>query len=233
MRPPQTRTGTSAVATIRTRTQSRTQNPEPGVRTGPGGVQRPAGASAAGRVRAWTRGLLRAAGYAPLYTESSLDDPVLAPVRTTRPHPARTSAVSGAGGGPGGGLVAANTAFGLLTEGATAELVGPGTNVYRLALRPRGPAPRTGRPPGPLPRAKSGRLRGPLRGSRPVPPSPTANARRHGEVAHRVGRCFRTACMRSSMVERVRWPSRSSIASRAAAAASRIWWGTPAAAVSR
>ncbi|GGN32894.1 helix-turn-helix domain-containing protein [Streptomyces fuscichromogenes] len=89
--------------------------------------------------------LLMAAGYAPLYTESSLDGPDLAPVRTALDHilrghlPYPALVVD-----QGGGLVAANTAFDLITEGAAAELRGPGTNVYRLALHPRGLAPRIG-----------------------------------------------------------------------------------------
>lgn len=87
--------------------------------------------------------LLRSAGYAPVYPESSLDDPVLAPVRTAidhilrghLPYPALVA-------DQGGGLIAANAAFDLITEGAAEELVGPGTNVYRLALHPEGLAPR-------------------------------------------------------------------------------------------
>jgi transcriptional regulator with XRE-family HTH domain len=87
--------------------------------------------------------LLLAAGYAPAYPESSLDDPVLAPVRTAIDHILR-------GHLPypalivdrGGDLIAANSAFDLITEGAADELVGPGTNVYRLALHPDGLAPR-------------------------------------------------------------------------------------------
>ncbi|ELP66139.1 helix-turn-helix domain-containing protein [Streptomyces turgidiscabies] len=87
--------------------------------------------------------LLLAAGYAPAYPESSLDDPVLAPVRTAIHHilrghlPYPALVVDRAGD-----LIAANTAFDLITEGAAAELVGPGTNVYRLALHPDGMAPR-------------------------------------------------------------------------------------------
>lgn len=87
--------------------------------------------------------LLLAAGYAPAYPESSLDDPVLAPVRTAIDHilrghlPYPALVVD-----RGGDLIAANTAFDLITEGAAAELVGPGTNVYRLALHPDGLAPR-------------------------------------------------------------------------------------------
>lgn len=87
--------------------------------------------------------LLLAAGYAPAYPESSLDDPVLAPVRTAIDHilrghlPYPALVVD-----RGGDLIAANTAFDLLTEGADPELVGPGKNVYRLALHPDGLAPR-------------------------------------------------------------------------------------------
>lgn len=87
--------------------------------------------------------LLLAAGFAPAYPESRLDDPVLAPVRTAidhilrghLPYPALVVDRHG-------DLVAANTAFDVLTEGAAPELLGPGTNVYRLALHPDGLAPR-------------------------------------------------------------------------------------------
>ncbi|MFJ5772748.1 helix-turn-helix domain-containing protein [Streptomyces sp. NPDC093094] len=87
--------------------------------------------------------LLLAAGYAPVYPESSLDDPVLAPVRAAidhivrghLPYPALVVDQHG-------GLIAANSAFGVITEGAAAELLGPGKNVYRLALHPEGVAPR-------------------------------------------------------------------------------------------
>ncbi len=87
--------------------------------------------------------LLLAAGYAPAYPEHALEDPVLAPVRTAighilhghLPYPALVV-------DRGGDLIAANSAFDLITEGAAAELVGPGTNVYRLALHPDGLAPR-------------------------------------------------------------------------------------------
>ncbi|MET7394057.1 helix-turn-helix transcriptional regulator [Dactylosporangium sp. NPDC005572] len=87
--------------------------------------------------------LLLAAGYAPAYPESGLDDAALVPVREAIGHilrghlPYPAIVVDG-----GGGLVAANEAFGLVTEGAAADLVGPGRNVYRLALHPRGIAPR-------------------------------------------------------------------------------------------
>ncbi|GIF53734.1 DNA-binding XRE family transcriptional regulator [Asanoa ferruginea] len=87
--------------------------------------------------------LLVSAGYAPAYAESPLDDPTLAPVRTAidhilrgyQPYPALVVDRQG-------DLIAANDAFGLIAEGAAAELVGPGRNVYRLALHPDGVAPR-------------------------------------------------------------------------------------------
>ncbi|MFI9601848.1 helix-turn-helix domain-containing protein [Streptomyces sp. NPDC052043] len=87
--------------------------------------------------------LLLAAGYAPAYPETSLDDPLLAPVRTAIDHilrghlPYPALVVD-----RGGDLIAANAAFDLITEGAAPELVGPGTNIYRLALHPHGLAPR-------------------------------------------------------------------------------------------
>jgi transcriptional regulator with XRE-family HTH domain len=87
--------------------------------------------------------LLLAAGYAPVYSESSLDDPALAPARAAidhilrghLPYPALVVDRDG-------GLVAANDAFGLITEGADPGLTGPGRNVHRLALHPGGLAPR-------------------------------------------------------------------------------------------
>lgn len=87
--------------------------------------------------------LLLAAGFAPAYPETSLDDPALAPVRGAiehildghLPYPALVADRRG-------GLVAANAGFGLFTEGVSEELTGPGSNVYRLALHPQGLAPR-------------------------------------------------------------------------------------------
>jgi transcriptional regulator with XRE-family HTH domain len=88
-------------------------------------------------------GLLLAAGYAPAYPETSLDDPALAPVRDAlrsildghEPYPAIVVDHHG-------DLVAANAAFGLLTEGVAADLLHPTPNAYRIALHPRGLAPR-------------------------------------------------------------------------------------------
>jgi transcriptional regulator with XRE-family HTH domain len=87
--------------------------------------------------------LLLAAGYAPAYPQTALDDPALAPVRAALDH-----ILTGHLPYPAvivdrhGGLVAANAALSRLTEGVVAELLGPGTNVYRLALHPGGMAAR-------------------------------------------------------------------------------------------
>ena len=88
-------------------------------------------------------GLLLAAGYAPAYPQTSLDDAALAPVRDAlrhildahRPYPAIVVDARGR-------LIAANDGYAVLAEGAAPELTGPAANVYRLALHPRGMAPR-------------------------------------------------------------------------------------------
>ncbi|HEY2668890.1 MAG TPA: helix-turn-helix transcriptional regulator [Rugosimonospora sp.] len=87
--------------------------------------------------------LLLAAGYAPAYPETPLEDRALAPVRDAlghiltghQPYPAMIVDRYG-------DLVAANDAFDVLTEGVAAHLLAPPVNVYRLALHPRGMAPR-------------------------------------------------------------------------------------------
>ena len=87
--------------------------------------------------------LLHTAGFAPAYPQSALTDPALAPVRTAlehvlaahMPYPAIVVDLRG-------DLVAANEAFGLLTESVPEELIEPPVNAYRLALHPRGLAPR-------------------------------------------------------------------------------------------
>ncbi|MEZ0089305.1 helix-turn-helix domain-containing protein [Streptacidiphilus sp. EB129] len=87
--------------------------------------------------------LLLTAGYAPAYPQSGLDSGRLAPVLTAlthiltghQPYPALVIDRRG-------DLVAANDAFGLLTAGASADLLRPPLNVYRLALHPQGLAPR-------------------------------------------------------------------------------------------
>ena len=89
--------------------------------------------------------LLLAAGFAPVYAESSLDAPELAPVREAlarildghMPYPAVVVR-------PRGELVAANPAFAVLAEGAAPALLEPPVNVLRLALHPDGMARRVG-----------------------------------------------------------------------------------------
>ena len=87
--------------------------------------------------------LLHAAGYSPVYRLSQLDEPELAPIMTAinhvlnghRPYPAIVIDRFGT-------LIAANDRIDVLTEDAAPELVGPQMNVFRLALHPRGMAPR-------------------------------------------------------------------------------------------
>ncbi|MET8446349.1 helix-turn-helix transcriptional regulator [Streptomyces sp. NPDC005209] len=87
--------------------------------------------------------LLLAAGYAPAYPESPLEASQLGAVREALggvleghlPYPAVVA-------GPRGDLVAANAAFEVLTEGADPALLEPPANLLRLALHPRGMAPR-------------------------------------------------------------------------------------------
>jgi len=88
-------------------------------------------------------GLLLAAGYAPVFAESRLDDDALRPVRQALdrileghlPYPAVVVR-------PYGELVAANGAFEVLTAGARADLLEPPVNVLRVALHPEGTAGR-------------------------------------------------------------------------------------------
>jgi transcriptional regulator with XRE-family HTH domain len=83
--------------------------------------------------------LLLAAGYAPVFAESSLDAPELRAVRAAldgilrghMPYPAVVVR-------PYGNLVAANAALAVLTEGAAPDLLEPPVNVLRLALHPDG-----------------------------------------------------------------------------------------------
>jgi len=87
--------------------------------------------------------LLLTAGYAPSYPETRLDDPELRPVLDGLrrlldghlPYPAIVIDRFG-------DLVATNDAFGVLTEGVASELLEPPVNALRLALHPRGMAPR-------------------------------------------------------------------------------------------
>ncbi|MFI7043336.1 helix-turn-helix domain-containing protein [Streptosporangium sandarakinum] len=87
--------------------------------------------------------LLTAAGYAPVYPRTPLDDPALTHVRAALghiltghlPYPAVVVDADHE-------LVLANDAFGLLTEGVAEHLLRPPVNVLRLSLHPRGLAPR-------------------------------------------------------------------------------------------
>jgi hypothetical protein len=87
--------------------------------------------------------LLLAAGFAPMYSQHSLDSPELAHARTAidlvlaghEPYPA--IAVD-----RHWHLVAANRAFAPLVAGIPAELMAPPVNVLRLSLHPDGLAPR-------------------------------------------------------------------------------------------
>jgi transcriptional regulator with XRE-family HTH domain len=88
--------------------------------------------------------LLLAGGYAPRYSERTLDDPALAHVMTSvhrmldahDPYP-------GVAIDRRWNVVAANKAALMLTEGVDASLLGPPMNVYRVSLHPDGLARRT------------------------------------------------------------------------------------------
>lgn len=87
--------------------------------------------------------LLLEAGFAPAYPHSVLDEPRLGTVRAALqhvldahdPYPALIMGYNGV-------LVAHNEAFAVLTEGVSPELLEPPINALRLALHPRGMAPR-------------------------------------------------------------------------------------------
>jgi transcriptional regulator with XRE-family HTH domain len=87
--------------------------------------------------------LLLAAGYAPVFPESRLDDQALQAVREALegilvghlPYPAVVV-------GPSGDLVAANAAIDVLVAGAAPALLEPPLNLLRLAVHPDGMAPR-------------------------------------------------------------------------------------------
>ena len=87
--------------------------------------------------------LLLAAGFAPAFPESPLDDEALRPVRQALdtildghlPYPAMVVR-------PHGILVTANQAFDLFHEGVDPALLAPPANMFRHALHPNGLAPR-------------------------------------------------------------------------------------------
>ncbi|WP_376095249.1 helix-turn-helix domain-containing protein [Roseomonas sp. CCTCC AB2023176] len=86
---------------------------------------------------------LQAAGFAPVFAERPLDDPAMRPAREAveavlnahAPYPALAVDRHW-------NLVAANAAVAPLMEGADPALLAPPVNVMRLALHPRGLAPR-------------------------------------------------------------------------------------------
>ena len=89
-------------------------------------------------------GLLLAAGYAPVYAERPLDAPEMGPVRQAierflRAHEPYPAVVVDRYHN----LLTANDALDLLLDGVDPELLEPPANVLRLALHPRGVAPRT------------------------------------------------------------------------------------------
>jgi transcriptional regulator with XRE-family HTH domain len=87
--------------------------------------------------------LLLAAGYAPAYDETDLDDPKLDPIRNAlerllaahRPYPAVI-------GDRQGDLVSSNAAFWALIEGIPPDLLDPPISIARVILDPRGLSPR-------------------------------------------------------------------------------------------
>lgn len=87
--------------------------------------------------------LLAAAGFAPAFTETNLEDPALRPIRRAlqqvltghMPYPALVA-------GSHGEVIAANAAIEVLTEGAAPELLAGPMNIWRLAVHPRGMGPR-------------------------------------------------------------------------------------------
>jgi transcriptional regulator with XRE-family HTH domain len=87
--------------------------------------------------------LLLAAGFAPAYPHTDLDDPRLAAVRTALdrvlhghlPYPAVVVDRAGT-------LVSANAGFDMITRGVDPRLLRPPVSVPRVLLHPRGVAPR-------------------------------------------------------------------------------------------
>jgi transcriptional regulator with XRE-family HTH domain len=87
--------------------------------------------------------LLLAAGYAPVYGQSTIDSPELAPARQVmeellaahEPYPALVADRHSE-------LVGANRSMSLFTDGAARWLLEPPVNTYRLGLHPEGMAPR-------------------------------------------------------------------------------------------
>ena len=87
--------------------------------------------------------VLLAAGYAPVYEERPLSDPMRGPVREAieqvlkghNPYPALVL-------DSGWNIIDSNSSFAIFTEGAAPELLEPPVNTLRLVLHPEGLAPR-------------------------------------------------------------------------------------------
>lgn len=87
--------------------------------------------------------LLMAAGYAPVYTENSMESPALSVVRAAvhqvlighEPYPSLAL-------DRGWNMVDANASIAILAEGVAPELLAPPMNVLRASLHPDGMAPR-------------------------------------------------------------------------------------------
>ncbi|MGZ6616596.1 MAG: helix-turn-helix domain-containing protein [Solirubrobacteraceae bacterium] len=87
--------------------------------------------------------MLLAAGHAPAYPETALDDPLLDPIRAALerildghgPYPAVITDI-------GANLVSNNDAFHRLIDGVSPRLLEPPANIGRLLLHPEGLAPR-------------------------------------------------------------------------------------------
>ncbi|HWL43329.1 MAG TPA: helix-turn-helix transcriptional regulator [Ilumatobacter sp.] len=88
--------------------------------------------------------MLLAAGYAPRYRETPLDDPAVEPVllavrRLLDAH----DPFPGVAVDRMWNIVQTNASAGALTAGVPAHVLAPQPNIYRLALHPEGLAPRT------------------------------------------------------------------------------------------
>jgi transcriptional regulator with XRE-family HTH domain len=124
--------------------------------------------------------LLLAAGYAPGFSEHSLDEQDMAPVRETlerllraqEPYPALVADRHW-------NIVAANRGVDFVVRGVAPELLAPPANALRIALHPNGLAPRIGDRAGTEHELPAGCRRRPL----PGPPSRVADEPAH--VRHR------------------------------------------------
>lgn len=88
-------------------------------------------------------GLLLAAGYAPRFSQASLDDHSMAHVRTQVQRMLDAHPYPGVVVDRQWNVVSANEPALLLTIGLPVELLGPPMNIYRLSLHPDGLASRT------------------------------------------------------------------------------------------